>query len=603
MFSLKKKKSKGNDDDNKDHNNDNSEGDYIDGEDEDDEEEDSEELLSESGIPDSTGPITRADTPLDSLLEEASKPINEGKFASKLWPYRYLGIHCKVEDVLDDQDRIYPRAASRLGPRHQAVVKEWPGRPVEYIDRRTPLFNIEKLDKRLKKNRAVIAAAAAAAVMSKEGTATPDDTVSVQTSVPDEDRPAWVQERPLGYIVRGEDNFSTDGTGTQLVWKRPPDVTDKQIDAYLQDIGPEATRLNVKHWSTSFLDGAITALQYTAFNFSQAKDLVSTLTPDSLWNPLFTPDEIERFEAGVRQYGSELHLVAKVVGTRATAECVRFYYMWKKTPHGREIWGNHPSRKGNRHKTAALTGDVPDVGDSSDDSAFDERKARGVKRHFECKFCGERKCRRWRKAPGPIVMGGEDGESILALCDRCGDLWRRYAIHYVVPDEVKKPSAEGGKPGRKRRSEEEGAGEDSTTGAGAGEGTQKKKRVKKEEKVIRRTRARSIEVPAFPPCAVCGDVEDEEPFTCHVCGLVVHAGCYGASKKNRKGNWACDMCLNDKQPLVSTVPHPCPPRPAMQAFMLRWGTLADSRNTIVCYVVQENPQNPIQTATSPQDKP
>src|SRR5579862_4344876 len=207
---------------------------------EDDEEEefleDESEELSESGIPESAGPITRADTPLTQfdITENHHSGTNEGKFAARLWPYRYLGIHCKVEDVLDDQDRIYPRAASRIGPRHQAVVKEWPGRPVEYIDRRTPLINLEKLDKRLKKNRAAIAAAAAA---SKEGTATPDD-MSIQTSLPDEDRPAWIQEKPLGYITRGEDNFSTDGTGTQLVWKKPVGVTDEQIDAYLNEIRP-----------------------------------------------------------------------------------------------------------------------------------------------------------------------------------------------------------------------------------------------------------------------------------------------------------------------------------------------------------------------------
>lgn len=51
---------------------------------------------------------------------------------ARMWPYRYLGIHCRVEDALDYDDRIYPRASSRLGPRHQAVVNPWPGRPVEY---------------------------------------------------------------------------------------------------------------------------------------------------------------------------------------------------------------------------------------------------------------------------------------------------------------------------------------------------------------------------------------------------------------------------------------------------------------------------------------
>ena len=53
-----------------------------------------------------------------------------------LWPYRYLGIHCRVEDALDVDDRINPRAASRVGPRHQANVLDWPGRPFEMVLRK-----------------------------------------------------------------------------------------------------------------------------------------------------------------------------------------------------------------------------------------------------------------------------------------------------------------------------------------------------------------------------------------------------------------------------------------------------------------------------------
>src|SRR5216117_3024509 len=88
-------------------------------EDEDDEcLDDESDELSESGIPQSAGTITRADTPVTHLDISDDTKTNEGKFAARLWPYRYLGIHCKVEDVLDYQDRIYPRAASRIGPRH-----------------------------------------------------------------------------------------------------------------------------------------------------------------------------------------------------------------------------------------------------------------------------------------------------------------------------------------------------------------------------------------------------------------------------------------------------------------------------------------------------
>ena len=547
MFELKKQKQKDVDGDAENEEEEEEEEDFLD---------DESEELSESGIPESAGPITRADTPITQfdVTDDKSGNINEGKFAAKLWPYRYLGIHCKVEDVLDYQDRIYPRAASRIGPRHQANVQDWPGRPIEYIEKR-PYISLDKFDKRKGKPKS--------SAVVKEGTETPDDVSTVHTPGLDEDRPPWIQEKPPGYIVRGEDNYSTDGTGTQLVWKKPANVTDEQIDQYLADIRPEATRLKVHTTSTSFLDGAINALQYTSFDFSKAKQLVSTLTPDSLWNPIFTPEEIKRFEAGVTKFGSELHYVAKEVGTRDPAECVRFYYMWKKTPRGKEIWGKQESRKGNRQKLAHAAGEtVPDVGDSSDDSAFDDRKASRQKKRFECKFCHTETSRRWRKAPGGVVV--LDGERILALCDRCGELWRRYGVQYVVPEDGVKKIVEAKAP-KKRLNEEE-------------EGVVKRKRVKKEDKangkVARRMTAGSVDSPTWPPCAVCGFVEEEEPVTCHVCGLVVHVGCYGYTKKNRKGNWACDMCINDKQPLVSTV------------FPRDGG--ANGRNTNACCVLFEN---------------
>lgn len=69
-----------------------------------------------------------------SAQNSGPRPATAEQIAqAKLWPYRYLGIHCRVEDALDYDDRIYPRASSRLGPKHQANVHIWHGRPVELV--------------------------------------------------------------------------------------------------------------------------------------------------------------------------------------------------------------------------------------------------------------------------------------------------------------------------------------------------------------------------------------------------------------------------------------------------------------------------------------
>ncbi|KAE8540336.1 hypothetical protein D1P53_003281 [Cryptococcus gattii VGV] len=41
------------------------------------------------------------------------------------WPWRYFGIHTNVEDTLDPEDAIFPRAATRVGSKYQANVPSW----------------------------------------------------------------------------------------------------------------------------------------------------------------------------------------------------------------------------------------------------------------------------------------------------------------------------------------------------------------------------------------------------------------------------------------------------------------------------------------------
>jgi hypothetical protein len=81
------------------------------------------------------GVETTAPSPNSSDSELDLHPGTQAEIAlAKMWPMRYLGIHCRVEDALQYDDRaIYPRASSRLGPRHQANVNVWHGHPVELV--------------------------------------------------------------------------------------------------------------------------------------------------------------------------------------------------------------------------------------------------------------------------------------------------------------------------------------------------------------------------------------------------------------------------------------------------------------------------------------
>ena len=55
----------------------------------------------------------------------------------------------------------------------------------------------------------------------------------------------------------------------------------------------------------------------------------------------WSPYEISIFEAALAQYGKRFHVVQKFVRTKNTKEIVEFYYIWKKTSHGRRWKGRY----------------------------------------------------------------------------------------------------------------------------------------------------------------------------------------------------------------------------------------------------------------------
>jgi hypothetical protein len=404
----------------------------------------------------SPGAGVGTETPSEALDVKYPDPTPEQLAHAQQWQMRYLGQHCDVEDALDYDDRIYPRAASRLGSRHQATVLPWPGRPVEYI--KPPE---KKKTKGGNKNKQQAEAEAAAR----------------------EKRPKWVMEEPPGYIERGKD----DGTTSTLLFKIPVEGDDENakrerdahlatIDRYMESTEKIAEKIGMKANATNFRDKAVETLFANNFDDKKALEQLSKVQAvRDLKEPRFKPDEAKRFEEGVSKFGSELHAVAKHVKTRKESEIVRYYYQWKKSERGKEIWGNYEGRKNKKEaklkdKDAAASSKlVDDVADDEDDSAFDVEKAGDKKRGFECKFCGTRHSRQWRRAPGvppgtliPAEKGGgskkknaEEKWLVSALCRRCAELWRRYGIRWEDPEEVQKKMGQGSGRAWKRKIDEE----------------------------------------------------------------------------------------------------------------------------------------------------
>lgn len=423
---------------------------------------------------DDSGPRTQDTRDSSAAPEPHPEPTPAQIAQANLWPWRYLGVHSRVEDALDYDDRIYPRASSRLGPRHQANVNVWHGRPVE-------LVKPAEIKRKYMK------------ISNLKGSKPSKDTGTDTDKDHRLKRPKWVVDEPPGYIARGFDEpVEIKGKKehtAQLIFKmpepqslerggddndEPPEDAEKLVDDYMKRVKPIAQQYNLHDTSVDFLTKAIEKLQENNYDVEKALQAMKGLSLRAdLKQPDLNREEIKRFEEGVAKYGSELHAVSRHVGSSVKeSRIVRFYYMWKKSERGRQIWGSFDGRRSKKEsKRADKEGNAPklldDVAHDYDDSAFDDEKAQQKRRGFECKFCATRHSRQWRRAPqtapGTLIPKDQSAKNskdkslwlTLALCGRCAYLWRKYAVQYEDIEEVSKKIASSGSRAAKRKVDEE----------------------------------------------------------------------------------------------------------------------------------------------------
>lgn len=525
--------------------------------------------------------LTNRTTPADGDVAHHQGTAEQIYHAS-LWPYRYLGIHCKPEDALDYDDRIYPRAGTRIGPRNQAQVHPWPGQPVQYVK---PLEN-----RRGKKGFGV----------SKEGQAA-QETEKAQRGK----RPKWVQDQPPGYTARGEDHDADDPNCTAIpLWIPPADDKEtppEKVEEYMTNARDMAPSLDLPTQCTNLQDVAINDLYRKDYDATDALKALAKTPMADFKEPRPTAAENKKFDEAITKYGNELGVVARHVKTMTPGQVVRYYYTWKKTDRGKQIWGNQAGRKGKRQQgkraEAAASKVADDVADNDDDSAFDSNKASEKKRSFICQFCNTTSSRQWRRAPnssqglvdenGVVKPANKDksNQVVVALCRRCAELWRRYGIRWEDIDEVAKKVAQSGKAWKRKQDEEllkelqvaqelglmtpdrDATPLSSVSLANGLEPPRKKLKgaldkevdtdvvTKRKDKTAESTPVPEMPKPRTLPCAICGEMEPlgDQHVSCRECRLTVHRNCYGVLDKRVQGRWMCDMCTNDKNPQVSVV--------------------------------------------------
>ncbi|MDA4133334.1 MAG: hypothetical protein OK454_09480, partial [Thaumarchaeota archaeon] len=247
------------------------------------------------------------------------------------------------------------------------------------------------------------------------------------------------------------------------------EVSNADIDEYMDRARGMSASLGLPKESTNLHDVAVNVLFKDDFDAAKALRDLTKVDKAEFKEPELNAGEKKKFEEGVARFGSELHQVMKHVRSISPATTVRYYYTWKKTDDGRRTWGNYSGRKGKKEarKAEALASKLQDdVADDHDDSAFDADKATEKRRGFVCKFCSTKSSRQWRRAPNATsALVSENGSKstnkdknnqyVVALCRRCAELWRRYAIQWEDIDEVAKKVAQAGGRAWKKRVDEE----------------------------------------------------------------------------------------------------------------------------------------------------
>ncbi|TFK71677.1 hypothetical protein BDN72DRAFT_957959 [Pluteus cervinus] len=254
-----------------------------------------------------------------------------------LWPFRYFGQHTVAEDTLDSEDLIFPRTATRVGPKYQVNVP-----PAPDYGRTGPADGEERGG---------------------------DSTVE----------------------VLGNFNSFTEAELVEVeAYKKG--LTSDAEQARSVDWLTEVVR--------RFSDAASAAKPFTSVNMKSGTRMEKwkkheTRYTDREW----TREEVAAFEDGISLHGAELRAVRDEVGTRSVPEVVRFYGQWKNEKLGEENQriqrkGAPPKAPLRQYSSLAEANDGQHVGLSDDEESVVQPTKMPV-----CGACRTKESKTWWKAP------------------------------------------------------------------------------------------------------------------------------------------------------------------------------------------------------------
>ncbi|KAJ3565703.1 hypothetical protein NP233_g7465 [Leucocoprinus birnbaumii] len=306
-----------------------------------------------------------------------------------------------AEDTLDPEDLIFPRTATRQGPKYQANVPPAPD----------PYNHPPDIDERGGDNTVEVLG-----IMNSLTEAEGSDTSHVllfQKLPKVRNRPSFSEKEAEAYGILSHFSDWTSTPSSSVESCKRSLTNDKKLQTSVDWLTEVIRR---------FSEAALAARPFTAVSMKnniRVDKWTKEETPyrDEGW----TRDEIIAFEDAIMHHNAELRAVRDEVVTRTMPEVVRFYGHWKNLKLGEQTkrikeTGEPPKPVRRRYRTDEEASNGQRVGLSDDETSI---VAEPASRTPTCGACRTRESPTWWKAP--------KGLSTSILCENCGTAWRKYA--------------------------------------------------------------------------------------------------------------------------------------------------------------------------------
>ncbi|KAJ1736101.1 putative PHD type zinc finger protein with BAH domain-containing protein [Coemansia biformis] len=575
--------------------------------------------LSGTGVPNTPSAVSGAAASSDTESRQGSKRLKISHSDSRsdadgssgpiqrpknrgLWPFRYFGFNTNIDDVLHDDERIYPRAVSRIGPKYQAIIPDMisPSGPVldkELAEKRVAIDRIARdkgnsnasrlIEKVLHSHNLSSSwqppshhhAAAAAAGGGQRGGR---DWGSGAGGGGGGGTTRW-HGKSAEQMDRVWDEIEVRRgcRDAELFFRQPKSLPDDELDMYMEAIIPFLQR----HFATvngfTLLDCQDTALHGLALHKYDVEEALISIpdcpkgyTRQRDAGDYWTPDGMAKFSECLREYGSNLQAIRESIPENTCRAVTLRYYLMRHTSAGEQLLEaftdrNHASQRrlnlGQGESAVNAHADVAsDAGISTDSTQSSSPLLSGIagrecpthavgphgRAALRCINCATDSASRWSTAPADLYIHNTRSASSRAsatrrvVCGDCRSYWLRYGL---MPDQDvigarKAQPSDLPPPARASVASDEPQRASSRAQNSLAQAVLK---------------SHMAEVWPLTPCGVCrqatGNNAEVAVLVCGDCGLCVHLCCsgYPADAKFNPKRWRCGVCTNVTNPTMS----------------------------------------------------